>query len=165
MVLRPTASNSAAPRLTLRNPSINATRRVRTPSPFLRRTTSQTNPVPPPTQQPLGNSHSKQPFHLMTHSSKKCSTIHNKGHKQSMTCAHSVGRPRQLNQPPVQALQFFHGASLPIPSPQQSFQKASQPKTPPYQQAQHTSNLITTSVMITAILGQILWPSHVTPSN
>ncbi len=150
---------------TLRDPSTNATRRVTTPSPFLRRTMSQTNPAPPPTQQPLGNSHSKQLSHLITHLTKKCSTIHNKRHEQSVTCAHSVGRPRQLTQPPIQALQFFHGASPLIPSTQQSFQQASQPKTPPYQQAQHTSNLITTSVMITEILGQIPCPSHVTPSN
>jgi hypothetical protein len=149
---------------TPRDPSTNTTRGVTTPSPFLMRTKSQTNPAPPPMQRPLGNSNSKQPSYLMTHLSKKCSTIHNKRHEQSMTCTHSVGQPRQLTQPSVRALQFFHGASAPRPSPQQSFQNASQPKTPPYRQAQHTSNLITASVMITAILVQIPRPSHVTPS-
>jgi hypothetical protein len=73
-------------RITLRNPSTNATHGVTTPSPFLRRRRSQTNQVPQLMQQPLGNSHSKRPSHLMTHSSKKCSTIYNKQHEQSMTC-------------------------------------------------------------------------------
>ncbi len=152
-------------RFTLRDPSTNATCGVTTPSPFLRRTKSQTSPAPPPTQQPLDNSHSKRPSHLMTHASKKCSTNHNKQHKQSMTCAHSVRRPRQLPQPSVQALKFVQGASPPRPSPQRSYQQASQPKTPPYRQAQHTSNPITTSVMITANLGPIPCPSHVMPSD
>jgi hypothetical protein len=131
---------------TLRNPSTNATRRVTTPSPFLRRTKSQTSPAPPLTQRPLDNSHSKR-------------------HEQSMTCAHSVGRPRQLPQPPVRALQFIQGASPPRPLSQQSYQQASQPKTQPYRQAQHTSNPITTSVLITAILSLIPRPSHMTPSD
>ncbi len=152
-------------RFTLRNPSTNATHGVTTPSQLLRRTKSQTNPAPPPTQRPLGNSNSKQPSHLMTYSSQKCSTDHNKRHKQSMTCAHSVGQPRQLTQPPVQALQFFQGASPPRPSPQQPFHQESQPKLQPYQQAQHTSNTIMANVMNTTILDLIPRPPHVMPSD
>ncbi len=54
-------------RFTLRDPSTNATCGVTTPSPFLRRKKSQMSPLPPLSQQPLENSHSKRPSHLMTH--------------------------------------------------------------------------------------------------
>ena len=166
MVLRPTASNSAAPETLYPTQPIHQ-HHTRSNNPFIIYEEDKEPDEPSTTTRTktLENSHSKRPSHLMTHASKKCSTIHNKQHKQSMTCAHSVGRPRQLTQPPVQALQFFHGVSPPRPSPQQSFQQASQPKTPSYRQAQHTSNPITMSVMITAILGPIPCPSHVMPSD
>jgi hypothetical protein len=165
-VLHPTASNSAAPETLYPTQPIHQ-HHTRSNNPFIIYEEDKEPDEPSTTTRTktLDNSHSKRPSHLMTHASKKCSTNHNKQHEQSMTCTHNVGRLRQLTQPPVRALQFIQGASLSRPSPQQSYQQASQPKTPPYRQAKHTSNPITMSMMITAILGPIPCPSHMTPSN